>query len=114
MDESIIQKLRARIPDVDCEDGCCDCCTPFLWSEWKTIESLNRSLAQELTCKHLDLIHCKCLIYDRRPLICRIFGASEDPAFHCPRGRMAENPLGADETKEMLTAWLSLISDEVA
>ncbi len=69
-----------------------------------------QELIGKLRCKRL--VKGRCSIYDRRPIICRLFGASEDPNFQCPHGRMAETPLSIDETREIMVQWLSLITDE--
>ncbi|MFH1115722.1 MAG: hypothetical protein V1792_17570 [Pseudomonadota bacterium] len=110
MDASITRKLWARIPAVRCKQGCCDCCKPFLWSEWQETEALDPGLAEQLRCRYL--VEQRCLIYDQRPVICRLFGASAAPAFNCPHGCIAEDPLSPEETKQIVIQWLSLISSQ--
>ena len=110
MHESSIAAIRAKIPEVPCKEGCCDCCMPFLWAEWVAVEANEKDLAKSLACPHL--VDKRCSIYDRRPIICRLFGASEDPAFQCPHGRTAENPLSEIETKEIMCQWLCSLRDE--
>lgn len=43
-----------------------------------------------------------CMIYENRPLVCRLFGASEQPRMRCPHGAKADNPLTSQETAKMV------------
>ncbi len=80
-----IQKQYERIPSFTCKTGCTDCCgpVPFTDTEWAllTPEEQNRPF-NGLTCKFVSAEGCT--IYDRRPLMCRIFGTVED--LQCPHG----------------------------
>ena len=42
------------------------------------------------------------MIYENRPLVCRLFGASEQPIMRCPHGAKADNPLTSQETARMV------------
>ncbi|HTY21993.1 MAG TPA: hypothetical protein VMC85_02625, partial [Desulfomonilaceae bacterium] len=53
----------------------------------------------------------KCEIYETRSIICRPFGASEDPAFQCPHGYGPESPLTLDETRSIMEEWLSSLDE---
>lgn len=42
-----------------------------------------------------------CGVYDRRPFMCRIFGASADPVLTCPEGVCSEKPLSTRATSAL-------------
>jgi uncharacterized protein len=84
-----IRFFRRQIPEFACIPGCHDCCGPVLASTdelarlpQKTGDQ--RSAAMERwDCAHLGPQGCT--VYDERPLVCRLFGAT--PRLPCPHGR---------------------------
>ena len=63
------------------------------------------------SCPFCDNHHC-CMIYEVRPLLCRIFGAviSNPPSHHnylltCKRNCSAKDPLSNEETDQLYLAW---------
>lgn len=78
-----INELIQRIPEVNCPSGCYDCC------KLKTGE-LCFFLAHDIKDGKY-----KCAIYNRRPLLCRLFGAVDSyfQALKCPHGIISENPM---------------------
>jgi Fe-S-cluster containining protein len=71
-----LEELYARIPKFDCRRSCCECCGPVVWSraEWERLPEYLRRNTSSATCPYLRH-DGKCEIYDRRPLMCRLYGA---------------------------------------
>ena len=44
-----------------------------------------------------------CLIYEYRPLVCRLFGAVNDVGMVCPHGARAAKPFRARAAKRLVT-----------
>ena len=68
-----IRKLYEKIPSSKCKDGCFRCCintVQFTKSEERAMGGY-RYAGQ---CPHLK--NGKCSVYENRPLVCRLFGAS--------------------------------------
>jgi uncharacterized protein len=108
----LLGELYARIPTFDCIPGCHDCCGPVYGSReeikkaplletWKGV-----SLEGCLSCPYVTSLGCG--IYNDRPLICRIYGATEDPRLQCPHGRGPERKLSIAETNEIWRRYLKL------
>lgn len=98
------------IPHVNnCPRTCSDCCgpVPFTESEFKDLPRKHRrTLSMRKFADGSDKCCFStpsgCAIYDRRPLMCRLFGASEQPRMRCPHGVKADNPLTSQETARMV------------
>lgn len=89
-----IKKLYAQIPSFECKPGCTDCCgpVPFAKSEWnQIIDKREPSIINLLKCPYS--YNGSCDIYNQRPFMCRIFGASNDPKLKCPHGCGPKQPL---------------------
>ena len=108
MSEHVVARLRARIPRFECNPGCSDCCGPFLWNEWQAAEDERGLEYDQLKCEHLS--QGKCEIYEDRPILCRLFGASEHEAFTCPHGCGPAITLTRSETMDILNQWIELVS----
>lgn len=96
-----IQRLYDRVPETRCKDGCFRCC---INSVQMASEERGRIGGYEWNgrCPHLTS-DGKCGVYDARPLVCRLYGASE--LFFCPDCECAE-PLSEEETRSMLREYL--------
>lgn len=116
-----IDHILGGVPQFKCLDGCHDCCGPVVMSrlEWLRIirrvgrsekdlqkEATNRIEAGNFECIFLGESGCN--IYDIRPAVCRVFGASEHRRLTCPHGAKPEKPLTAKETDAMIDT-ISLI-----
>ena len=101
-----IDDILAGVPKFQCVDGCADCCGPTLMSrlEWKRIlqrlgkKSSELQVDDHMNCPMLDKTTNKCGVYDIRPAICHVFGASEHERLVCPHGRKPEKSLTKSET----------------
>ncbi len=107
---SIIKKLRKKIPVFKCKPGCHDCCgwIPAVFWEKKQIVSLKgeRRFKIDLNCPYVE--DCKCSVYKERPILCQIYGASEEEKMTCPHGCKPEKTLSIEETKAIMKEYLNL------
>ncbi len=91
-----------------CVKGCADCCGPVPWSaeerlriegdipadaEWIKISG-GEALSDPKTnrCPFV-LSGGGCGVYDRRPFMCRLFGAADTALMICPHGCNAKRPM---------------------
>ncbi|MBB1438557.1 YkgJ family cysteine cluster protein [Shewanella sp. SG41-4] len=84
----VLDLLRSRIPSFECKPGCHDCCGPVTTSSLEMSRLPEKTIAEheaalnEWNCVHLGPNGCE--VYEERPLICRMFGAT--PRMPCPEG----------------------------
>lgn len=80
-----IHQQYERIPAFSCIPGCTDCCgpVPFTEAEWNQLAE-HPPLTTH-TCQFKG--ETGCTIYDRRPLLCRLFGAVDTTRLRCPHGK---------------------------
>lgn len=115
-----IGEVQKQIPSFKCKDGCADCCGPVLATrlEWKRIyerigrteEQLRKEISERLNKNDFRCVLLgpdnKCTVYDIRPTICRLFGASEsktpNACLVCPHGVGPEKFLNEQETTDIL------------
>lgn len=85
-----LDELYALIPRASCKSGCTRCCGPVPFSPeekervnmpWRFEGIFAKHNPLSLTCT-FAVPGTGCEIYENRPLICRIFGAT--PCFYCP------------------------------
>ena len=95
------QRLYGAIPSFECIEGCTDCCGPVPWS----VHELKQAGLAEPPAERADhacvfslVGHCG--IHERRPLMCRLYGAVED--MRCPHGRGPLVPLQAEDGHELV------------
>ncbi len=53
-----------------------------------------------------------CAVYEDRPMMCRIFGASEAKQLRCPHGRGSSKPLTERQTAKLLLRYHRLFKDD--
>jgi Fe-S-cluster containining protein len=118
----LLEKLYAQIPKMECISGCHDCCGPVYGSreELKKAPLLSETYDSKLDFMIEHGVHCDsclscpyvtasgCGIYDDRPLICRLYGATEDSALQCPHGRAPERKLTLLETRQIWREYAKL------
>lgn len=79
-----IQRQYERIPSFVCIEGCTDCCGPV---------PMAAAEAELIELKPYEGLHCQyatdrgCSIYERRPLLCRLFGTVDHEKMRCPHGK---------------------------
>lgn len=91
-----LAKLYAQVPRLACRGLCTESCgpIPMSWFEQLCVADANEGklpmampvvdLGQLCSCPLLT--HGRCSIYHARPLICRLWGAVDDPHMRCPYG----------------------------
>jgi uncharacterized protein len=118
-----LQSLYARIPAVKgCKTDCSGCCgpVPMVEAERASIKHMIRPhdagtlYEYAITPTKPDCMTCAyststgCAIYNDRPLLCRLFGASEAPRMRCPYGASAKRPLTEAETAQIMVDYRAL------
>jgi uncharacterized protein len=134
-----LKRLYDQIPTFKCRPGCSDCCgpvvgtkqeralAPFLNSLKDTISLIDvlrrGGASQELaagpllanalqgcsTCPYVVENGGGCAIYDDRPFLCRLFGASEEKWMTCPHGCGPEKKLSVEQTQKLFHQYLRLM-----
>lgn len=106
-----LKKIYNKIPTVTgCKKGCTDCCGPVPCSqeEFDAIPDILEKLAPVCDEQGERMLVCRfkteigCLIYEHRPLICRLFGAVNDPGLRCPHGAKARKPFRPRTAKRIV------------
>lgn len=103
-----LDALYARIPDFKCLEGCSQCCgaaVPMLEIESERFKHKRRTTNFH-HCPHLK--KGKCDEYDKRPMICRMFGTSEHPHLRCPINKSPKKLLTLGETNEIMKEYETL------
>ena len=100
-----IRRLQLLVPKFECIPGCTDCCGPVPFSTWEASQVADKKQTAGLSCPYASAKGCE--IYDQRPMICRVFGATEDERLMCPHGKMPESPLTVKETDRIMKEYLS-------
>ncbi len=111
--KQLLYKLRKMIPECSCNmPGCHACCGPVPWSKEERNELPERF--QNMTKKGNSLncvFECEngCAVYEYRPIVCRLFGISDEPRLRCPHGFIADKTLTVKQTEEITKLYLDLI-----
>jgi hypothetical protein len=103
-----LRQLYRAIPEFKCAEGCTDCCCgTIIFSEAEEQVLAEKGLLRPRTvgdlCPYVE--HGRCAIYEYRPFICRIFGATENAQYACFRGLGAKKKLDLAETWDLITAY---------
>ncbi|MFA9204877.1 MAG: YkgJ family cysteine cluster protein [Bacteroidia bacterium] len=121
MTSRTLRMLYRQIPKTSpCKAGCMDCCGPVAWAkeEFAKVEAdlLPSSARIELmgVSSVVDAVSGRCAfatpqgcrVYDRRPLVCRLFGALKGaPLMECPHGVKAAKPLTVKQEHAIMLAY---------
>lgn len=107
-----LMALRERIPAMECIDGCTDCCgpVPVNMVEIARIEH-KRGRSGGIDCQYAT--GGRCMIYENRPVMCRLFGAVDTPMLECPHGRHPLQRLSTAEADEILREYRLLGKVEI-
>jgi uncharacterized protein len=106
-----LQRIYAQIPSFECVPGCTDCCGPIPCSEVELVRIPHKVGSWQdngISCPHAQK-DVGCTIYNRRPFLCRVFGASEDQDLKCPHGRGPAAPINTEKTRELLDRYKQLL-----
>jgi hypothetical protein len=110
-----LELLYSESPGFECEPGCTECCgcVPMTAIERARLkkhrEPGNTGL---LDCPYVDKKAGRCVAYNDRPLLCRLFGATED--LRCPRGCGPSALLSGERTRIIMEAYWALESPDLS
>lgn len=115
-----LEAIYARVPKMECQGKCQDCCGPIAMSphEFNLLCEYSGSVPQTipiadrkavmlvtgacLTCPFLNQHNGQCEVYEVRPMICRLWGVDE--TMPCPFGCKPERPFSKKEAYKLLDA----------
>jgi len=113
-EKSSLKKLYSKIPSFECIEGCTDCCGPVPLTK---LEAKRLNVDSNLTPTKLGSCDCVyasekgCTVYENRPYMCRLFGATED--LKCPHGKKPTKLLSSDSTNRLTNDYRKLESINV-
>ncbi len=107
--------LYGKIPSLTCVAGCSGCCGPVPWAPAELARVQDRIPAGSVLARAFGaetilnpdtgmcgfLIDGRCSVYEDRPFMCRLFGATKDPAIRCPYGARPTRPLTAAKADKL-------------
>lgn len=106
---TLVAAIYSQVPEVNCKGLCQQACGPIGCSGIEAValqdaghalpRTVNHPTQGALTCSHLSP-EGRCRIYEQRPLVCRLFGAT--PAMRCPHGCRPQRFLQEGESRELL------------
>jgi Fe-S-cluster containining protein len=107
----ILKNQYKKIPNANCKGLCQSGCTMIGFTKLEgqqMSEAAGRSpfLTDDADCGYLS--EGKCSVYDQRPAICRLYGATEK--MPCPHGCKPDRMLAETESEEIL-AKIDSLSD---
>lgn len=109
-DASKLKDLYKAVPSFNCKPGCSDCCgpVPVASAEWEKIKLVKRQSGVDcLSCDYL--VDNKCSVYEDRPFLCRLFGATADSKMSCKHGCGPSKPLTQKQTDVLMRRYMSLM-----
>lgn len=121
MTSRALRMIYREIPATSaCRAGCTDCCGPVPWSaeEFARVEADLPpgarptevfgipSVENPATGRCAFASPLGCMVYDRRPFMCRLFGAANQAALTCPHGVRAKRPLSAAQASALTARYL--------
>lgn len=112
----LLREIYASIPEVHCKGLCAEQCStaPIAPVELDVLEkTVGRALKQSADPRGFTtlgdigapcelLVMGRCMAYDQRPAICRVFGAAE--GLRCPHGCAPDRVMTNEETARVFAA----------
>lgn len=120
-----IRRINEQIPEggIDCPPGCNLCCGShtWTWTEWDKVAEKRIALSANSRCPYSSPKGC--LVYEQRPVICRLFGLCSTPifvgnfpmpiSFACKLGLQPTKPLPEKRIRELYIAHMTIIRSEM-
>lgn len=100
------EEIYAKLPQTRCSSSCCKCCSDIIQFS-RSEEAAMGGYKWDGKCSHL--VEGKCAVYENRPFVCRLFGASV--LLKCD-GCICDEPLGEDETRALIHEYIRMKKDE--
>ena len=106
-----IKELYKLIPKMVCKEGCSDCCGPIPYSR-SELTSMGSPpvFGDDFTCQFHK--NGKCEVYDKRPLMCRLFGVVDTPILKCPHGRKPNFQLSEEAANAITQKYIIIMKTE--
>jgi Fe-S-cluster containining protein len=109
--------IMTKIPSFTCKPGCHGCCgiVPFTTKERDRVAAIRpmeqwtlfqegawvpTASLQTMSCPFLNADGCG--IYEQRPMVCRLFGAVDDPRMTCLHGCGPAKKLTERQSRELI------------
>ena len=108
MSAKVHKALDARIPSFKCKEGCTECCGPVPFSAWEQAQVKVEPGRLGRPCPYLG--ETGCLIYENRPLMCRLYGTV--PEMKCPYKCRPEKMLSSVEGRRILTKYKKMAEQQ--
>jgi Fe-S-cluster containining protein len=108
-EKAVLKKLYKKIPSFDCIEGCSDCCGPVPVS---SVEAKKLGIDTGITSVKMGTCECVysssegCTVYENRPFMCRLFGATKNLV--CPHGKEPNKPLTAEQGRRLADEYRKL------
>ena len=114
MSNSAIKRVYRSLPNVNCKGLCAESCGPILYSEAEAKRMRERGVTpptwdDTATCTALK--NNRCSIYENRPFICRLFGATK--ALRCKHGCAPDKWVTQEEENRMMAELGPLVAEHV-
>lgn len=100
-----IKYLRKQIPTFGCIPGCFDCCGPVPFSRWEWGQVKDKRQATGILCPYASKDGCE--IYEQRPIICRLMGATH--SLPCPHGRRPIKLLSKKKELKLMQKYFEIL-----
>ncbi len=106
------RQIYRQIPTFKCKSGCTGCCGPVPVTEYEADrlgisgELMTPTKPDSLTCEYATADGCS--VYDKRPFMCRLFGAVDTPMLTCPYGCKPKTLLTEKQGKELRNEYMTL------
>jgi len=104
------EELYRQIPSFECKKGCTDCCGPVPFSRYEWSIIADKREGKGLICPYASRKGCQ--IYDKRPLLCRLFGAVNTERMECPHGCKPFFLLPAPIAEDMMKTYIRELMDK--
>lgn len=111
-EKTALVRLRARIPEMQCVEGCSACCgpIPFSRAEWAAVPDKTKGQSKCGDCPFVaDKERGGCGIHSDRPILCRLFGTIDTPQMRCPKGARPDKFLTDKQGEEITEEYITII-----
>lgn len=117
--DSKLMELYAEIPEVaGCKNGCGQCCGPVPLTP---VEAVSLGLDENTAVTPTNSLTNSCVfyggqdegctVYDLRPFMCRLFGASK--GLPCPLGAAATKPLSEKRSRVLTDRYKKMVKNQI-
>ena len=108
MSNKRLEEIYSQIPEMECIEGCTDCCGPVTFSNQELLNiSDRRYFMDDESCPYSRSGCCE--IHSKRPFMCRLFGTVDDDRIRCPHGCRPKTMLSPEKAKELIKKYKKYI-----